>query len=88
MALRMAISKAGHDKGKCYVVVREEPNCLYLADGESRTVSTPKKKNIKHVQIIKRIPSEILDVFNDTGSPTDTEIKRAVKLYHLTGEQQ
>ncbi len=86
--IRLARSKAGHDKGKVYVVVREDPEYLYLADGVSRSAAAPKKKNRKHIQIIKRIPEHILAVFT-TGDPfQDTEIKRALKLYSQTDAEQ
>ncbi len=86
--IRLARSKAGHDKGKCYVVVRELDECVYLADGKSRTVEAPKKKNRKHVQIIKRIPESVLAVLVSGDSLTDLEIKRALKIYNLSGEKQ
>ncbi len=80
-SVRMACSKAGHDKGKVYVVVREDPEYFYLADGETRSVSAPKKKNRKHIQIIEKIPAHILEVFTCKDPLRDTEIKRALKLY-------
>ncbi len=80
-AIRMARSTAGHDKGKVYVVVREDPEYMYLADGASRSVSTPKKKNRKHIQIIEKIPAHILEAFTHGDQLWDTEIKRALKLY-------
>ncbi len=86
--VKLARSKAGHDKGRHFVVVREEEEYLYLADGISRTVGAPKKKNRKHVQIIKNIPGAVLDVFTPGEPLGDAEIKRALKLYNLTGEKQ
>ena len=49
-----AISKAGHDKGNIYVIVREDNEYVYVADGVSKTLEKPKKKNKKHIQIIKK----------------------------------
>ena len=40
-----AISKAGHDKGNIYVIVREDNEYVYVADGVSKTLEKPKKKN-------------------------------------------
>ncbi len=88
MPIRLARSKAGHDKGKCYVVIREEPEYVWLADGISRTAAHPKRKNRKHIQIINRIPAHILTVFKTWDPPSDTEIKRALKLYNLAIGQQ
>ena len=50
----LAMSKAGHDKGALYVIIREEGEYVYVADGRIRTSDRPKKKNRKHVQIIKK----------------------------------
>ncbi len=88
MPIRLARSKAGHDKGKYYVVVREEQDEVWLADGTSRTMENPKRKNRKHIQIINRIPAHVLAVFTTWNPLSDTEIKRALKLYNPTIEQQ
>ncbi len=86
--IRMARSKAGHDRGKIFVVVREDPDYFYLADGASRSVSDPKKKNRKHVQIINKIPAQVLAAFT-SGSPfQDTEIRKALKLYSRMAAEQ
>ncbi len=43
-------SKAGHDKGCWYLVLRTEGRYAYLTDGRSKTPDKPKKKNVKHLQ--------------------------------------
>ena len=47
-----AISKAGHDKGRMYLVVGQEKDLVLLADGKTRTMENPKRKKTKHIQII------------------------------------
>lgn len=42
-------SSAGHDRDEIFLVLREEGDFLYLADGKHRPVETPKKKRRKHV---------------------------------------
>ncbi len=68
-----AISKAGHDKGKVYVIVAEDGDFVLLANGEERTIENPKRKRLKHIQPVHKIRPE------ETG--TDEKIKRAIKLY-------
>lgn len=69
----LAMSRAGRDKGNVYVIIREEAEYVYLADGKNRTVNRPKRKNKRHIQIIKKIkPRE------DCG---DLEIKRTIRKY-------
>ena len=35
---RLAFSRAGHDKGKLYLIVRQEGERVWLADGRTRSV--------------------------------------------------
>ncbi len=53
-----AVSLAGHDNGKIYLVVgvKREPGgaqMLLLADGKSRPCGNPKAKKPKHVCVLK-----------------------------------
>ena len=79
-----AISKSGHDKGCMYVIVREEDEYVYVADGRLKLLENPKKKNKKHIQIIKKKAIEVIaneiQVKSDRISNNE-EIKRAIKLY-------
>ncbi len=43
-------SGAGHDRDRLYLVVREEGDMLWLADGTIRPLQKPKKKRRKHVR--------------------------------------
>lgn len=72
----LATSKAGHDKDSVFVIVREESEYVYIADGEGRTVEKPKRKNKKHIQLIKkkRLPDA-------AGGFNDIDIKRIIKEY-------
>ncbi|SFA93339.1 hypothetical protein SAMN05216249_10556 [Acetitomaculum ruminis DSM 5522] len=54
----LAVSKAGHDKDKVYMITKIDNDYLYLCDGYTRNLERPKKKKYKHVQIIKRLPKE------------------------------
>ena len=79
----LATSKAGHDKDSVYVIIREDGEYIYVADGKSRTVECPKRKNKKHVQLVKkkRVP-ETENGFNDL------EIKRIIKEYLREREER
>lgn len=71
-----AYSLAGHDKEKMYMIIKEEKDYVWLVDGNIRTLDNPKKKNKKHIQIIKnKNAGDIL------YSVTDETVKRAIKLY-------
>ncbi len=47
---QIVISKSGHDRGRLHVVVDLQGEFAYIADGKYRSISSPKKKNIKHLQ--------------------------------------
>lgn len=72
----LAYSLAGHDKGKIYLVIGETENYVYVADGQIRPIDTPKKKNKKHIQLIK-----INDRCTDIPSMTNERIKYIIKQY-------
>ena len=48
----MARSLAGRDAGIICLILREEGENVFIADGRDRRVETPKKKNRKHVRLI------------------------------------
>lgn len=72
----LAYSLAGHDKGNLYFIIEETRDSVYVVDGAVRTLDRPKKKNKKHIQIIKKKNQRI-----DISSVTNEEIKHIIKLY-------
>ena len=71
-----AYSLAGHDKGQIYLIIDETKDYVYVADGRIRTLDRPKKKNKRHIQVIK-----INDSHTDISSITNEDIKYLIKLY-------
>lgn len=80
---RPARSLAGHDKGTLFLVVGTDGEFLLLANGKPRSVLRPKRKKLRHV--------ELLDA-GDTLHPTagklrrnepvsDRELKRALAAF-------
>ena len=72
----LSMSKAGHDKGALYVIIREEGEYVYVADGRIRTSDRPKKKNRKHVQIIKK-----KQITEPESGLDDIMIRKIIKEY-------
>ena len=77
----LAVSRAGHDKDAFYLIIKEEGNSVYLADGVYKTCAAPKKKNKKHIQPIHRglTPEELASALANPAD-ADTVIKRCIKL--------
>ncbi len=84
-----AISKAGHDKGQMYVIVREEGEFAYLADGKARTADNPKKKKKKHLQLVKTdLDENLLEKIRNQNIIYNEEIKYAIKVRMEKGYQK
>lgn len=49
---RAVVSLAGRDRGNVCIVLREEGEYLFLADGRLRPVERPKKKKRKHARLL------------------------------------
>lgn len=76
-----AISKAGHDKDQMYVIIKEEGDFFYLADGRLKGLEKPKKKRKKHIQIVKTGIDEMLaEKLRNGQTVYNEEIRRALKI--------
>lgn len=68
---RVVLSLSGHDKDSFYVVVKLEQGACWIADGKTRPLARPKKKNPRHVRATnKRIAL--------TAETTDRFLRRAL----------
>jgi ribosomal protein L14E/L6E/L27E len=76
------ISKAGHDKGVLYIVLKEDDTYVYVVDGKYKLVEHPKRKNVKHIQIIvKKADSYIQNKIQQGFVPSNQEIWKAIQNY-------
>ena len=87
LAGSIAISTSGRDKGAAYIILQQYDD-IYVAvsDGKYRSVSDPKRKNVRHLLITEnRIPDEYIvrgkvvitdgeaaAILSDICEPTDT----------------
>ncbi len=76
-----ATSLAGHDKGQMYLIVREEGDFVYLADGKNKGLENPKKKRKKHLQLIKRADEDLAKKLKDGNTIYNEEIRFAIKAW-------
>lgn len=77
--IEFAKSMAGHDRNHIYLVTGKDERFVYLADGNVKLLAELKKKNRKHIQIIHRLPEEVLGCLE--REITDLTVKRAIKAY-------
>jgi hypothetical protein len=76
---QLAVSLAGHDKDSVYAVVAEEGSMVLLADGRTRTLEKPKKKNQKHIRRIGNLPNEVREKLQRVSQNSD--LVHVLKLY-------
>ncbi len=75
-----AISRAGHDKDRVYIIIKEEGDFVYLADGKARGLKNPKKKKKKHLQLMKTdIDTTLAEKLKSGHIIYEEEIKFAIK---------
>ena len=78
----LASSKAGHDKDTIYVIIKEDTEYVWLADGKIKTVEKPKKKRKKHIQVIRYFYNEEMRFALSEGKKvSDLEIVMVLKDY-------
>ena len=70
-------SRAGHDSGRLYVVLRTEGAFVYLSDGRLKPREGPKKKKIRHIEVLP----DVLAAFTPESMPDagNEEIRQALK---------
>ena len=79
---QLVTSKAGHDKGQLYVVVKQEGEFVYLCEGRLKTPDKPKRKRMKHVQPINAyVAEELMEKLKSETKVYAEEIKYALKQY-------
>lgn len=79
ISMEFAKSLSGHDKNQYYFVLEKEADFLMLVNGANRSLEKPKKKNEKHVQIIKKLPETVEEIL--TAEQSNLTIKKAIKEY-------
>ncbi len=72
-------NKAGRDKEGIFIVLRQEEEYLYLADGHSRTIQKPKKKKYKHVQLLNKYGCFVIDEASRDIESENARIRKEIK---------
>jgi hypothetical protein len=75
-------SKAGHDLGRIYLVLRVEGCFAWLADGTYRSLEKPKRKRVKHLRPLAQLPEldflQQLEAIKDIGQ-ANSELRRLIQ---------
>ena len=81
MELLLAKSKAGHDKNHIYVVIGEEGDVVFLANGTTKKCQSPKKKKKIHIQPIRHLEPELIQMVQDKEMD-DALVVEILNLYN------
>ena len=80
---RLAFSKAGHDKGRLYLIIRQEGERVWLADGRTRGVLSPEKENRKHIQPAgQEFSEEEVASFFENPAWADNRIRETIDRFY------
>ena len=80
---QLVTSNAGRDQTNIYLVVGILQNkFLLLANGRERTFSSPKQKNIRHVNVLKPIAQGVAEKIQSGMKITDEEIRQTIKILY------
>ena len=71
-------AQAGRDSGGFFAVVGLEEEYCFIADGKSRKLERPKRKNIKHLSFTNSVI--------DLSEITDKKLRTALK--HFSGDEE
>lgn len=78
---RYAWSKAGRDEGRLFIITAiVDDNHVLLADGSLRRVDNPKKKKLRHLQILEDGADSVAEQLRNRRKPQDAELRDAIRL--------
>lgn len=74
----VCVSTAGHDRGEYLVIIAGiDRDCVLTANGKTRKLIVPKKKKMRHLSIITRLPEQTSDVLK-SGVYNDSFLRQAL----------
>ena len=76
---RVVVSKAGRDKNKVFMIVEiVDEQFVYIADGDLRRLSHPKKKKVKHLEMKPEVLEGLKDKLLNGKKVFDAELRSAI----------
>ena len=78
--LNVVKSLAGHDKGEWFAVISLQGDYAIIANGKSRPLSRPKRKNLRHLAVTNTLLSE-------QDLATDRKLRHALREFEARHEK-
>lgn len=80
---RLAVSRAGRDKGRCFVIVGvADESSVWIADGDLRKCERPKRKKLMHLRLQRDASQEIADKVAEKTPLQDKELRDVIAGWH------
>lgn len=74
---RLVYSKAGRDKNRYFIIVKIiDDDYVLIADGDLRKLEKPKKKKIKHIQLLSKIVEPVREKLEKGEKLTNKQLRR------------
>ena len=77
----LVVSLAGRDKGEFLLVLREDEQYLWLANGRTRRAEKPKRKKRRHTAFEAHCDARTRDKLLETGRLTNRDIRKALSIW-------
>ena len=76
---RIAISRAGRDEGRLFLVIEEiDADFVRVADGKNRGMDRPKKKRRSHLKPIERVDEALREKFLQGKTVENFEVRASL----------
>lgn len=74
-------SLAGHDKDELYIIISAQGEYVSMSDGRKHPLSKPKRKNKKHLQLIKEHDETLRKKLTQSETVKDEEIVSFIRTH-------
>lgn len=74
-------STCGRDNGNIYLIYQATPTEVFLVNGDARKIKNPKKKNIKHIELLDAKSLAIQEKIAENLKVFDSEIYSFIKNF-------
>ena len=75
-------STQGRDKGRHYIITQVAENAVFVVDGNFKKLASPKKKNLKHIELLPESAESIGAKLLRGDKVFDTEVYSALKRFN------
>lgn len=78
---RLAVSCAGRDKGRCFIITKVDNPYVYVVDGALRKLDKPKKKKLMHLSVKPLRADDISEKLLSGDHLLDSDVRKAIEAF-------